>query len=62
MTLKFQIPQTLQQNFMQLSRSEAVQINFVTEIDEEEIVTPVKRVPLSKGFAKEIKQRLNILN
>lgn len=62
MTLKFQIPQALQQNFMQLSRSEAVQINFVTEIDEEEIVTPVKRVPLSKGFAKEIKQRLNILN
>ncbi len=62
MTLKFQIPQTLQQNFLQLSRSEAVHVNFITEIDEEEIVTPVRRVPLSKGFAKEIRQRLNILN
>lgn len=62
MTLKFQIPQSHQANFIQLSRSEAVQINFITEIDEEEIITPVKRVPLSKGFAKEIKQRLNIIN
>lgn len=62
MTLKFQIPQTHQPNFLQLSRSEAVQINYITEIEEDEIITPIKRISLSKTYIKEIKERLNILN
>lgn len=60
-TLKFQIPLSLQDNFLQISRSEAVQINYITEIIEEDIITPVKRLSMSKNYIKDIKNRLNIL-
>lgn len=60
-TLKLQIPPMLQDNFVQISRSEAVQINYITEMIEDDIVTPVKRLNVSKNFLKDIKMRLNIL-
>lgn len=61
MTLKFQIPQFLQDNFLQVNRSEAVQINYITQIEEDEIVTSIKSLGITKAFAKDIKQRLKIL-
>ncbi|MDE3143773.1 MAG: response regulator, partial [Bacteroidota bacterium] len=61
MTLKFQIPAHLQSNFMQVNRAEAVQLSFVTEVIEEEIITSVKKIIISPSFIKEVKQRLKIL-
>lgn len=60
-TLKLQIPLSLQDNFLQINRSEAVQINYITEMVEDDIVTPVKRLNVSKNYIKDIKARLNIL-
>lgn len=60
-TLKLQIPPSLQDNFLQISRSEAVQINYITEMIEDDIITPVKRLNVSKNYIKDIKTRLNIL-
>jgi len=61
MALKFQIPAHLQDRFIQVNRGEAVQIGFITEIIDEEIVTPVKRIYITKSFARDVKQRLKIL-
>jgi DNA-binding LytR/AlgR family response regulator len=61
-TLKLQIPPSLQDNFIQISRSEAVQINYITEMIEDDIVTTVKRLSISKHYVKDIKNRLNILH
>lgn len=61
MTLKFQVPKHLQDNFLQVNRSEAVQINCIIEIDEDEITTPIRTVSITKAYSKDIKQRLKIL-
>ncbi len=61
MTLKFQIPAQLQTNFIQANRGEAVQLSFVTEVIEEEIITSVKKITISPSYMKEVKQRLKIL-
>ncbi len=61
MTLKFQVPKHLQESFLQVNRSEAVQINCITEIDEDEITTPIRKITITKAYTKEVKQRLNIV-
>lgn len=61
MTLKFQIPASLQNNFLQVNRSEVVQLAYITEIIEEEIITPLKKIAITASFMKEVKQRLKIL-
>ncbi len=61
MTIKFQIPKHLQQCFLQVNRAEVVQLNFITEIFEEEIITPIKKVIITKSFLKEVKQKLKIV-
>ncbi len=62
MTMKFQIPQHLQDTFVQVNRAEAVQINFIAEINDEEIVTPIKQLSITKSYLKDVKLRLKILN
>ncbi len=62
MTLKFQIPSSLQKNFVQVNRSEVVQLNYITELVEEEIITPIKKVLITKSFLKNVKQQLNIVS
>lgn len=62
MTLKFQIPKHLQDDFIQVNRGEVVQIKFITEIIDDEIITPVKKIIITKSFVKEVKLKLNILS
>lgn len=62
MTLKFQLPKHLQDSFMQVNRGEVVQINYITEIIDDEIITPVKKIIITKSFVKEVKAKLNILS
>lgn len=61
MTLKFQIPQQLHDNFLQVNRSEVVQIDYITEIDEDELITAVKTIGITKAYLKDVKHRLQIL-
>lgn len=62
MTLKFQVPLHLQDHFMQVNRGEVVQIKFITEIIDDELITPVKKIIITKSFVKEVKLKLNILS
>lgn len=62
MMLKFQIPNNLKKHFIQINRGEAVQIKFIKEIHEEEIITSTKRLTLTKSYSREVKERLNILS
>lgn len=61
MTLKFQIPEQLQHFFLQVNRSEAVHINYITQIDEDEIITIVKSIAITKAYIKEVKEKLKIM-
>ena len=61
MTLKYQVPKHLQENFLQVNRSEAVQLAFISEIEEDEMVTSIKKVSITKAYLKDVKERLNIL-
>ena len=61
MTRKFQIPTHLQTSFIQVNRADVVQLNFITEISDEEITTPIKKIAITKSFMKEVKQQLKIL-
>ena len=61
MTLKYQVPKHLQENFLQVNRSEAVQLAFISEIEEDEMVTTLKKVSITKAYLKDVKERLNIL-
>jgi len=62
MTLKFQIPTQFQALFLQVNRSEAVQITYITQIDEDEVKTNVKTITITKSFLKDIKQKIKILS
>jgi DNA-binding LytR/AlgR family response regulator len=62
MALKFQVPQHLQDYFIQANRGEVVQLKYIIEIVDEEMVTPVKKIVITKSFLKEVKQKLNILS
>jgi two-component system response regulator LytT len=62
MTLKYIIPKHLAHNFVQVNRSEVVQVKYITQLDEEELTTSLKPFTLTKGFQKELKERLNILH
>lgn len=61
MTLKFQIPIPLQKNYIQANRSEVVQINFISELVEEELITPIRNLTITKSYIKAVKQQLNII-
>jgi two-component system, LytTR family, response regulator LytT len=61
MTIKFQIPQLFQKNFLQANRSEVVQMNYITEVVDDEIYTPIKKLVITKSYQKEIKEKLNII-
>lgn len=61
MTLKFQLPKQFQNLFIQVNRGEAVQVDFITEIEEDELSTPIRKIVITKAFLKDVKQRLNIL-
>ncbi|HEX2533065.1 MAG TPA: response regulator transcription factor [Chitinophagaceae bacterium] len=61
-TLQFLVPQSLQAGFVQVNRSEAVQVAFIQQLDKEEVVTVHGRFKVSESYLKVLKEKLNILH
>ncbi|RYZ55204.1 MAG: response regulator [Sphingobacteriales bacterium] len=59
--LHYIIPQKMQSQFVQINRSEVVQLQFILEITGDQIRTEYKTFTLSEGFSKDIRKKLNIL-
>ncbi len=60
--LQHLIPEHLQKQFIQVNRSEAVQISFITEIEKDEVRTAFRNFALSDAFSKVLKSRLHIIS
>lgn len=61
-TLRHLVPQSLQKNFVQLNRSEAVQISYIQELEKDEVKTIYKSFLVTEGYLKELKERLRIIS
>ncbi len=60
-TLQYILPQRLHREFVQVNRAEAVQLCYVTEINNEEIKTPYRSIQITPGYTKELKKLIPIL-
>ncbi len=60
-TLSQLIPKQLQENFVQVNRSQIVQFSHITEITSDEVVIDSKKLTLSDIFIKDLKRRMNIV-
>jgi DNA-binding LytR/AlgR family response regulator len=61
-TLQYIIPKQLQKQFVQVNRSEIVQLPFIQEIMNNEVKTAYKNLIVSDIYSKELKNRLNIVS
>jgi CheY-like chemotaxis protein len=61
-TLQHIIPAQFQKQFVQVNRSEVVQMSFILEVANDEVKTTFKNFQLSESFGKELKHRLNIVS
>jgi DNA-binding LytR/AlgR family response regulator len=55
------IPRQLQKNYVQVNRSEIVQMAFIQELSNDKVVTPYKNFIVTDLFSRELKNRLNIV-
>lgn len=55
------IPRNLQKNFVQVNRSEVIQLSFIHELINDKVVTGYKNFVVSDMFNKELKNKLNIV-
>jgi len=60
--LQYQIPKQLQKQFLQVNRSEAVQLSFIQEVMNDELKTAFKSFAISETYSKELKNKLHILS
>jgi len=60
--LQHLIPAQLQKQFIQVNRSEAVQISFITEVKNDEVKTQIRSFALSDAFTKVLRSRLKIVS
>jgi hypothetical protein len=61
-TLRFQVPASLQKNFVQVNRSEVVQVSFIDEFSKNEVRTAYKTFTVTEGYQKELREKLNIIS
>lgn len=60
-TLQYIVPKHLQSKFIQVNRSETVQLPFITELMADEVYTQYKAFTVSENYIKELKKQLNII-
>jgi DNA-binding LytR/AlgR family response regulator len=60
-TLQYLIPKELQDNFIQVNRSQIVQFSHIREITGNEVITDHERLAISDGFMKDMKSKMNIV-
>ncbi len=61
-TLSYIIPDILQSNFVQVNRSEVMQLSFITEITGDEVVTRFGNFGVSEAHIKELKKHLRLIS
>lgn len=61
-TLRYLVPLALQSHFVQVNRSEVVQLSFITELAKDEVKTAYKTFAVTESFMKELKEKLHILS
>jgi DNA-binding LytR/AlgR family response regulator len=61
-TLKYLVPLSLQENFVQLNRSEVIQLSFIQELAKDEVITAYKTYTVSESHLKDLKERLRIFS
>jgi DNA-binding LytR/AlgR family response regulator len=61
-TLRYLVPPSYQPNFVQLNRSEVVQLSFIRELAKDEVVTQYKSFAITPSNLKELKERLHIIS
>lgn len=61
-TLKYYIPESIKQKFIQLNRAEMVNIDYIQEVSADFVVTKFNKIAFSESNGKELKKRLNILS
>lgn len=60
-TLQNIIPKHLVENFVQINRSEAINISFIEELSSAEVKTKFKVFEITETYYKELRKRLNII-
>jgi DNA-binding LytR/AlgR family response regulator len=61
-TLRFLVPSDLQKNFVQVNRSEAVQLSFIQELSKDEVKTKFEVFRVTEGYIRELKEKLHIIS
>jgi DNA-binding LytR/AlgR family response regulator len=61
-TLHYLVPSALQKNFVQVNRSEVVQITYVSELAKDEVKTSYKTFTVTEAYLKELKGKLGIIS
>ncbi|MDB5251023.1 MAG: hypothetical protein JWP27_192 [Flaviaesturariibacter sp.] len=61
-THRFLVPPALQPGFVQVNRSEIVQVSFIRELTRDEARTPIRSFAVTEGFAKDLREKLRILS
>jgi len=61
-TMQHLIPKSLQKQFIQINRAEVVQFSFILEVMNDEVKTAYKSFPVSEGYGKDLRNRLNIVS
>jgi DNA-binding LytR/AlgR family response regulator len=56
------IPAGMRDNFVQINRAEAVQLNYVTEFSGNELKTPHRTMMLSEGAYRQLKARITCIS
>jgi CheY-like chemotaxis protein len=54
--------QNLQKQFLQVNRSEAVQLSFILEVSNDELKTAFKSFTISETYSKEMRAKLNVIS
>lgn len=60
-TLQYIVPRHLQGKFIQVNRSETIQVSFITELMADEAYTQYKAFSVSENYIKDLKKQLNII-
>ena len=55
------IPKHFQKQFVQVNRSEIVNVTFINEVTPDKVITVFKSFSISDGYSKELKSKLNIV-
>lgn len=60
-TLRFLVPVSLQPDFIQINRSEAVQRKFIKELNKDEILTDHGPFEVTEAYTKQLREKLKII-